>query len=120
MQNAIVMTFEELKQHDEAVAKETAKQVAEAIVKTGGVSEPLPDVVSANWIISHRSIYGLSYGQLNDRHNEILAELGPGNQICYKRGSVVYYDRKQFDSWLLGRERKKKQDPHLEIMEGGV
>ena len=120
MQNAIVMTFEELKQHDEAVAKETAKQVAEAIVKTGGVSEPLPDVVSANWIISHKNIYDLSYGQLNDRHNKILAEFGPKNQICHKSGSIVYYDRKQFDSWLLGRVQKKKQDPHLEIMKGGV
>lgn len=119
MQNAIVMTLDELKQHDNAVAKETAKQVAKAIAKTGGVSEPLPDVVSAKWITSQKN-YSLSYGQLNDRHNEIITELGPDNQICYKRGSVVYYDRKRFDAWLLGREQKKKQDPHLKIMKGGI
>lgn len=120
MQSAVVMTLDELKRHDETVAKETAKQVAETIAKTGGVSEPLPDVVSANWIINHKSIYDLSYGQLNDRHNEIIAELGPKNQICHKRGSVVYYDRRRLDSWLLGREQKKKQDPHLKIMKGGI
>lgn len=120
MQNAVVMTFDELKRHDETVAKETAKQVAEAIAKTGGVSEPLPDVVSANWIISHKSIYGLSYGQLNDRHNEILAEFGPNNQICHKRGNVVYYDRRRLDRWLLGREQKKKLDPRVKILEGGI
>lgn len=120
MQNAIVLTSDELNRHDEAVAKEVAKQVAEAIVKTGGVSEPLPDVVSAKWILTHYSIYGLKYGTLNNLHNEIISEYGRNNTICYKRGSVVYYDRKRFDAWLLGREQKKKQDPHLKIMKGGI
>ena len=121
MQNAIVMTFEELKQHDEAVAIETAKQVAEAIVKTGGVSEPLPDVVSAKWILAHYSIYGLKYGTLNNLHNEIISEYGQNNQICYKRGSSVYYDRKKFEAWLLGKEldkkRQRKADSRLKILE---
>ena len=122
MQNAVVMTFEELKQHDEAVAKETAKQVAEAIVKTGGVSEPLPDVVSAKWILAHYSIYGLKYGTLNNLHNDIIREYGRNNEICYKRGSSVYYDRRKFEAWLLGKsfekQQREKQDPHLKIIEG--
>lgn len=117
MQNAIVLTPDELKCHDEAVAKEVAKQVAEVIAKTGGVSEPLPDVVSAKWILAHYSIYGLKYGTLNNLHNEIISEYGQDNQICYKRGSSVYYDRKKFEAWLLGKkldkERRRKEDPHL-------
>lgn len=101
MQNAIVLTSDELKHHDEAVAKEVAEQVAEAIVKTGGVSEPLPDVVSAKWILAHYSIYGLKYGTLNNLHNDIIREYGRNNEICYKRGSSVYYDRRKFEAWLL-------------------
>lgn len=121
MQNAIVLTSDELNRHDEAVAKEVAKQVAEAIVKTGGVSEPLPDVVSAKWILTHYSIYGLKYGTLNNLHNEIISEYGRNNAICYKRGSSVYYDRRKFEAWLLGekldKERQRKEDPRMRDLE---
>ena len=121
MQNAIVLTPDELKRHDEAVAKEVAKQVAEVIAKTGGVSEPLPDVVSAKWILAHYSIYGLKYGTLNNLHNEIISEYGRNNAICYKHGSSVYYDRRKFEAWLLGekldKERQRKEDPRMRDLE---
>lgn len=121
MQNAIVLTPDELKRHDEVVAKEVAKQVAEVIAKTGGVSEPLPNVVSAKWILAHYSIYGLKYGTLNNLHNEIIREYGRNNEICYKRGSSVYYDRRKFEAWLLGekldKERQRKEDPRMRDLE---
>lgn len=113
MQNAVIFNADELRQHDETIAKEVARQVAKAIAETGGVSEPLPNVVSANWILDHYSIYHMKYSKLNELHNEILAEYGVNNEICRKRGGTVYYDRHNFEAWLLGRKIKKKQDPRL-------
>ena len=89
MQNAVIFNADELRQHDETIAKEVARQVAKVIAETGGVSEPLPNVVSANWILDHYSIYHMKYSKLNELHNEILAEYGVNNEICRKRGGTV-------------------------------
>lgn len=118
MQGALVLTKQELEEHDEKIANVVAQRVAEAIAKTGGVREPLPDIASANWIIKHKDIYDLSYGQLNDRHSTIIAEFGPKNPICHRCGKSVYYDRRKFEAWLLGKRLKKQQDPRMAMLGG--
>lgn len=115
MEPGVFMTNQQLAEHTREIVRQTVKATLEEIRQSGGLQEPLPELVTTEWVANKRGVSTQTVRRWRDR---IVRQYGTGTTIVHKEGNTILFNRRKLDAWLMGeqqeKEARKKLDPRLE------
>lgn len=115
MEPGVFMTNQQLTEYTRGIVRQTVKTTMEEIRQSGGLQEPLPDIVSTKWVAKK---YGISTQTVRRWRDRIVKQYGAGTTIVHKEGNTIFFNRRKLDAWRMGelqvKEARKKMDPQLE------